>query len=860
VTDAAASPWIVLKFGGTSVSSRDNWHNIAAVLRDRESAGSRVLVVHSALSGVTDALSDMIERALDGKQAAALERIAARHRELAAALAVDIPAEFDRELLELARIADGVALVGEISDPVRARVLAAGELMATTIGAAWLRSQGMAVSLVDARTLLTALPDPRRRASILSASCDTSPDADLVSRLAGIRGIILTQGFIAADGAGRTVLLGRGGSDASAAYIAAKLSAVRLEIWSDVPGLFSSNPRTIAGARLLKALDYDEAQEIATSGAKVLHPRSIMPAKRHRIPVHLHATQLPGLPGTVIGVPDQAAAARLKAIALRKGITLVSMETPDMWQQVGFLADVFAVFKQHGISVDLISTSETNVTVSLDPQDFALDDAALTALRLDLGRLCQTRVIGPCAVLSLLGRNIRGILHRLGTAFEAFEDQRVHLVSQAANDLNFTFVVDEDQADRLVARLHELLIETVPDDPVMGPTWEQLSETAPAVAAGRSEWWREARPRLLELLAGRLCAYVYDPPTVAAQARAISDLRSVSRVFYAVKANSHPAILSAIAHEGLGFECVSRGEIERVLSAVSGIDSGRILFTPNFAPREEYAWALERGLLVTVDNLFVLREWASLFHGRRIFVRLDTGLGHGHHRKVRTAGEQSKFGVPLTELPDLLSAARAAFVSIVGLHAHTGSGHFDASSWGTTAVTLAEAAARLPDVRVLNVGGGLGVPDHPGRRSLDISELDAALARVRSDHPAYALWLEPGRYLVAAAGVLLARVTQIKGKGTTQYLGVATGMNSLLRPALYGAYHEIVNLSRLQEPSEHLTTVVGPICETGDVLGHDRLLPRSSAGDVLLVANAGAYGHVMSSHYNLRPPAEELLL
>lgn len=712
---------------------------------------------------------------------------------------------------------------------------------------------------MDARTLLKASTEPGRRLSVLSANCDFAPDPDWSARLATLPGVILTQGFIAAGADGQTVLLGRGGSDTSAAYLAAKLQAARLEIWSDVPGMFSANPRAVTGARLPKALDYDEAQEIATSGAKVLHPRCVRPARQHGIPIHLHATQSPGLPGTVIAPQSEATGARLKAIALRKGISLVSMETAGMWQQVGFLADAFAVFKQHGISVDLISSSETNVTVSLDPQAYALDESAVAALVEDLGRLCRVRVIGPCAALSLLGRNIRTILPRLGAAFEVFEEQHIHLVSQAANDLNFTFVIDEDQGDRLVSQLHELLIEAVPNDPVMGPTWEQLNEPATTGTECQS-WWRKSRDSLIERLGERRCAYVYDLSTVTAQARLLAGMQSISRVFYAMKANPHPEILRAIAAEGLSFECVSPGEVERVLEAVPKIASDQILFTPNFAPRAEYQWALSQGLRVTVDNLYALSQWGDLFRDREIFVRVDTGRGYGHHPKVRTAGVHSKFGVPLFEIPELIEAVRAAGAEVAGLHAHLGSGHFDVASWADTAAVLAEAAAQFPAVKVLNIGGGLGVPDRPSRRPLNLMALDAALAPVRAAHPRYELWLEPGRFLVATAGVLLARVTQLKGKGAMQYLGVATGMNSLLRPALYGAYHEIVNLTRLGQPAELLCTVVGPICESGDVLGHDRLLPRSVEGDVLLIANTGAYGHTMGSNYNLRPPAEELIL
>src|SRR5690606_29522900 len=161
---------------------------------------------------------------------------------------------------------------------------------------------------------------------------------------------------------------------------------------------------------------------------------------------------------------------------------------------------------------------------------------------------------------------------------------------------------------------------------------------------------------------------------------------------------------------------------------------------------------------------------------------------------------------------------------VVGLHAHAGSGILDPAHWAQVARTLADAAELFPDVRILDVGGGLGVPEKPAQEPLDLEAVSAALAEVRQAVAGSELWIEPGRYVVAEAGVLLARVTQTKGKEGVRYVGVATGMNSLIRPALYGAYHEIVNLTRLGEPATERVNVVGPICETGDVLGLDRLL------------------------------------
>lgn len=373
-------------------------------------------------------------------------------------------------------------------------------------------------------------------------------------------------------------------------------------------------------------------------------------------------------------------------------------------------------------------------------------------------------------------------------------------------------------------------------------------------------WWQTRRAVLLSLLGDRDCAYVYDLATVRTRAAELAALRSITRVFYALKANPHPAVLQALAALGLGFECVSRAEVERVLETVPSLSRDRLLFTPNFAPRAEYHWALERGMRVTVDNLQVLRDWGSLFRGRDIFLRLDATRGRGHHEKVRTGGRHSKFGVPPEDIPELPAAVAAAGARVVGLHAHGGSGSFDLESWLEPARVLAACAAAFAGAQVLNLGGGLGVPDRPGCPRVDLAGLDRALGEFRTRHPAFELWLEPGRYLVAEAGVLLARVTQTKGKGDHRYVGVATGMNSLIRPALYGAHHEVRNLTRLDEPDAQTCTVVGPICESGDELARNCRLPRCEEGDVLLVADAGAYGHAMASHYNLRAPASELVM
>jgi bifunctional diaminopimelate decarboxylase / aspartate kinase len=861
MSERSPAPWIVLKFGGTSVSNATNWHNIALVTRKRLAEGANVMIVHSAVSGITDRLERLLVAAVAGEHEAALAAIESRHNELVAELGVGSSPQLEASFAELRHIAQGVSLMREVSDRTRARVMAHGELMATEIGSRFLRSQGIDVSWWDAREGLKAEErGASARSSVLSATCNFAPDAPLAASLAARAKVVITQGFIASDSSGDTVLLGRGGSDTSAAYFAAKLRARRLEIWTDVPGMFSANPRSTPASRLLRELHYDEAQEIASSGAKVLHPRCILPVRVHGIPLYVYATQRPDFEGTHISVATADASAKVKAVCVKKGITLVSMESPGMWHEVGFVADAFQVFKEQGLSVDLISTSETNVTVSLDPQANTLDANALETLVAELGKLCRVQLIGPCASVSLVGRNIRAILHRLGEAFEFFAEQKIHLVSQAANDLNFTFVVDEDQADRLVEQLHALLIHPVPGDKVLGPTWEELFRAPGSPVQAERWWWHSAAPKLIETLGQRDAAYVYDRASLERAAQELKSLQAVERVHFAVKANPNPEVLRTLHASGIAMECVSRFELDRVFETLPGLDPATVLFTPNFAGREEYRDAFARGVNVTIDNLYVLREWPGIFRGRSLFVRIDTGTGRGHHHHVRTAGTYSKFGVPMGELAELKRLAGELSLDIRGLHAHTGSGIFDIANWVETAELLAKLATELGSVRTLNIGGGFGVPDTANPKRVDLRALDQTLVAFREAHPGLALWIEPGRYLVALAGVLLARVTQLKQKGAQGYVGVATGMNALIRPALYGAFHEIVNLSRLGDDNVGIYDVVGPICESGDVLGHDRLLPETREGDVLLIANAGAYSRAMASSYNLREPPEELFV
>ncbi|MHB8912625.1 MAG: bifunctional aspartate kinase/diaminopimelate decarboxylase [Lysobacter sp.] len=858
---AEATRWVVLKFGGTSVSRRNRWDTIGRIAGKRMAdEGVRVLVVVSALSGVTNELLAICAGdGIDARIAALVER----HRGFCAELGLDPAMVLGERLPALQALATDPRAV-DLTLDWQAEVLAQGELLSSTLGAAYLAAQGQDCGWCDARGWLDAiaLPNQSAWATRLAVNCRCEADAGFAERFAQQPArLLITQGFIARHGDGGTAILGRGGSDTSAAYFGALLKARRVEIWTDVPGMFSANPREVPDARLLTRLDYAEAQEIATTGAKVLHPRSIAPCRDATVPMAILDTERPDLPGTRIDA-SAATVPGVKAISRRNGIVLVSMESIGMWQQVGFLADIFERFKRHGLSVDLIGSSETNVTVSLDPSENLVNTNVLEALSADLAEVCRVKVIAPCAAITLVGRGMRSLLHRLSDIWATFGQERVHLISQSSNDLNLTFVIDEADADGLLPQLHAELIRggamPVQDASVFGPSWREIAHGKPQRVA---PWWLASRSRLLEFAQAGTPRYAYDLATVRERARSLVSTPAVDRCFYAIKANPHPAILRAIVGEGLGLECVSQGELEHAFAVVPNLAPQRVLFTPSFAPRREYEAAFARGVTVTIDNVEALQRWPEVFRGRTLWLRLDLGHGEGHHEKVRTGGIAAKFGLPVARFDAFLAQARTLGVRISGLHAHLGSGIDDPRHWREVYANLAGLADNVGTVETIDIGGGLPIPYTPDAQDFDLALWRAGLDEIKSAYPRYGLVVEPGRYLVAECGALLLSVTQVVEKDGVRRIGADAGMNALLRPAMYEAYHGIHNLSRLDDTATTAFDVVGPICETGDVLGQRRLLPvATSEGDVLLVADAGAYGMAMANTYNLRAlPAEEII-
>lgn len=849
---------IVSKFGGTSVSSLKTWKNIVSITKAHIAKDKQPIIVCSALTQISNKLEKAIEAALSATQAPIEAEIIALHADLAQALGLSMDL-IQEELKQLNQWLTGIALLKEASPKTRAQIMSLGELMMTRFGQAYLIQEGVNCHWFDVRQALKSMPiGGGDTINYLSACCEALPNPELQKSLLESGGeAIITQGFFAANFQGETVLLGRGGSDTSGALLAAILEAEICEIWTDVPGIYTANPHQLPQARLLKQLNYDEAQEIASMGAKVLNPNCLPPVRSAGIPMYVKFTQMPEHSGTRISKDSDELAPPIKSIQVKHSIILISIDTLTMWQQVGFLADIFGVFKQHGFSVDLLSSSEFNVTLSLDSNAKLHKRSAIEALLKDLNQYGRAKLIEPCSAVSLVGHHIRTVLPQLGPTLEVFEAKQVYLMSLASNDLNLTFVVDESQAEKLCLKLHALLIENNPQSFYYSKSFHEEFGNAEIRA---KPWWEEKREYLLDIAATNSPCYVYDKATQEKRAEELLSLSAIDRLFYAMKANPHPEILKTLYHKGIGFECVSSEELKVVLTLFPEIEPERLLFTPNFAAKSEYAFATSLNCHLTIDNLHPLEHWPELFAHKPLFLRIDSGSGSGHHKFVSTGGDESKFGITKDKLPRVLELIEKHGFSIVGLHSHSGSGILTPELWQDTAEMLSQLLELFPKVKTINLGGGLGIVEKPGQQELNLAKLNASLQAIKEKRTGLQFWLEPGRYFVADSGVILAKVTQCKEKGKVHFIGIETGMNSLIRPALYGAYHEIVNLSRFHAEKKGFTHIVGPICESGDTLGYDRLMPETFENDVVLIANTGAYGHCMGSFYNLRAPAQEIVL
>lgn len=859
-------PMIVCKFGGTSLADREAHRRLVEIVRRRLDRAP--LVVVSALAGVSDGLIGILDDAAAGRDAGsrdALATLAGRHRDLLgdtpapAGVRASCGAALDETLRALESLREGIALLGDASPWIRARFVGAGELLSSRIIEAAFAAEGIETRWIDAREIVrTAGADPLKDSPV-PAEIARAASTGVAPLLAPGRAV-LTQGFIGSEASGRMTLLGRGGSDYTASLLGGALSASRIEIWTDVDGVLTASPKIVPEARRVRVLSFDEASELAYFGAKVLHPSTILPAVEASIPVWVGNARRPDGGGTTIlaeGLPPADDRWVVKAIADKRGVTVVDVASTRMLMAHGFLARIFKVFDEQRTAVDLVSTSEVSVSLTVD------DDRALPAIVDELSQFARVEVQRDMAVVCLVGEGMRG---RAGIAADVFRAVRfapVRMITQGASAINLSVVVRAADADRVVAALHETFFGGSLPAEVFGESFRDLEEVGARTRTAAAGIAPGSPPLPLADLARRhgTPLYVYDLDAVEARAERVRAALAGPgrRLFYACKANAHPRILSALTRRGFGIEAASPGEAARALDC--GQQPDGVLLSASNARPSEIAESLRRGMWATLGSLSDVRRVGALTPGREVLLRVNPGVGDGHHPHVVTGGLHSKFGIPLEELSEALRVARDAGVPVAGLHAHIGSGIADTAPLLASARKLLQAASESAALRILDLGGGFAVPYRDGDRELDLDAYAAGIADLlREFGPAHReIWLEPGRFLVAPAGYLVAEVTCRKESGGLTFIGLDTGMNHLLRPALYGAYHRIVNLSAPDAPLEWVE-VVGNVCETTDVFASNRPVPRPEEGHLLAILDVGAYGFSMASRYNLWPLPKEIVI
>lgn len=359
--------------------------------------------------------------------------------------------------------------------------------------------------------------------------------------------------------------------------------------------------------------------------------------------------------------------------------------------------------------------------------------------------------------------------------------------------------------------------------------------------------------------------YVYNKEKILRQSRLVLDAFQNHPVkwLYAIKANDNPHILKLIQQAGIGFDTVS---FEEVLLCQHFIDDSRqIFYTENSMSDAEMDAAIRLGVTLNIGSLKRLERFCEHPAARECCVRINPAIGDGHHARVNTGDSESKFGIRIGQIEAAVALAQKKGKRIIGLHAHIGSGIKEPENLIAAMKVLLELSREFPDLQFINFGGGMPTPYRSSEKPFDMTrfaELAGKLfdADLKNRPDGFHYLFEPGRWFVAEAGFLLTKVQTIKDQLETRYLGTDTGMHHLMRPVIYDAWHDVVNLSKFNEPADQVYTISGNICESGDILAFDRLLPEADMDDILAICDAGAYGMTMASQYNRRAlPAEVLL-
>ena len=446
---------------------------VADIVRARRDQNPVVVV--SAIAGATDALLDIGQKALAGETRRAQEKVgelAKRHKWLLFDLGLD--KERERSLADLvARVQEelndyvrGIVLLRELSPRVRDRLQSFGERLCCALLESALSAHGVESEWVDARDIFVT--DGRFGEARVDRD-ELGARAERFNEVLGAGRVPVTQGFVGATESGETTTLGRGGSDYTASLIGAALGADEIQIWTDVDGMLTADHRLVENSMKIRELSYEEASELAYFGVKVLHPSSIEPALEKSIPVRVLNSLRPDSTGTIIKARASRSGIAVKSIAAKKGITVVNVQSPRMLMAHGFLKAIFEVFDRHETVVDLVSTSEVSVSLTVDA-DRGLADAVS-----ELSAFSDVRVEHGYAIVCLVGEELRSTPGIAARTFKVLGDVNVHMISQGASEINLSFVVREEAADDTVRRLHDEFFRDVGADELFEPVDAEAS-------------------------------------------------------------------------------------------------------------------------------------------------------------------------------------------------------------------------------------------------------------------------------------------------------------------------------------------------------------------------------------------------
>jgi len=453
---------IIMKFGGTSVENARAMESvIRSVARQKD---RQPVVVLSAIAGATNELLRCAQNALEGKldnSISILNDLLDRHVTIAENIIDHRPSyqqviQFCRRRIEeLRNLCQGIAILGELTNRSLDAIASVGEQLSSNILAGGMKQRGLPAELVDARTFMFT-DDHYAGAAPLFDQIDETV-RKVFSPLLQSGTIPITQGYIGSTLKGVTTTLGRGGSDYSAAIIGSALDAEEIQIWTDVDGVLTADPRIAPKAQKLKIISFREASELAYFGAKVLHPSTILPAIKKNIPVVVLNSKRPESTGTKIVANPPKTNVPVKSIASKKGITVINIQSTRMLMAHGFLESIFAVFNRHKTSVDLVSTSEVAVSLTIDTPE------QLENIVGELKSFSEVAIYERKAIVCIVGDQMHSTAGIADRIFKALGDINVIMISQGASEINMSLVVEEDRVNDAVRRLHGEFFEPVPE-------------------------------------------------------------------------------------------------------------------------------------------------------------------------------------------------------------------------------------------------------------------------------------------------------------------------------------------------------------------------------------------------------------